>query len=324
MSPYPVSEFMIMPRSFGKKEYNRRWMKAQRAVKNLFYNEADSDSDTDAETYPFNHFESPSISSDCYVENSDSENAPVANSEAVEQDVYLGCDPEDECPSNFELGAIGDGGSPNEEWEATYGVPLSSESDTESELLEDENDTLKEELKCWANQFQVKHNAIDHLLKVLQDHGHPELPATARTLLQTKRNIDTSIVSGMEYYYLGLRNQLERIYAIRNLEDSIIELILNVDGIPLFKSSSSTLWPVLGAIANISPPHVFPIALTYGHSKPENWDFLSNSISELSDLLENGICIDDKNVTVKLRGVICDAPARAFVKSSKQYSGYYG
>ncbi|KAJ8030239.1 hypothetical protein HOLleu_26594 [Holothuria leucospilota] len=128
----------------------------------------------------------------------------------------------------------------------------------------------------------------------------------------------------MEYYFLGLCNQLEMIFATRNLEDSFIDLILNVDGVPLFKSSGSTLWPVLGAIANISPPHVFPIALTYGHSKPENLDFLSDTISELSDLLENGIHIDDNNVTVTLKGIICDAPARAFIKLSKQYSGYYG
>lgn len=74
----------------------------------------------------------------------------------------------------------------------------------------EENDTTDQEdklslatdLATWASQFQVKNNAVDHLLKVLQQHGHTDLPCTARTLLKTPF-ICLSML--MAYHYLGVQ-----------------------------------------------------------------------------------------------------------------------
>lgn len=46
-------------------------------------------------------------------------------------------------------------------------------------------------LQGWATKHLIKHIAIDDLLKGLRQNGHPELPLTARTLLQTPRHIKT-------------------------------------------------------------------------------------------------------------------------------------
>ena len=128
----------------------------------------------------------------------------------------------------------------------------SSESDSnESSYLLDNSDetSLEDRLVNWVNTFNVKHNAVDSLLKFLKGTGHPNLPSTARSLLSTTRVVDTQVKSGMQYLHYPLEDILLRNFlsyppsARENVE--ILELALNIDGIPLFKSSRSSLWPVL-------------------------------------------------------------------------------
>lgn len=80
-----------------------------------------------------------------------------------------------------------------------------------SDSPESENEicgSLGNELAEWANAFQVKHNAIDNLLKRLKHHGHQDLPSTARTLIKTPRNIQIDTKSDMEYYYFGVKEEI--------------------------------------------------------------------------------------------------------------------
>ena len=56
---------------------------------------------------------------------------------------------------------------------------------------------------------------------------------------------------------------------------SEIHISLNIDGLPLFRSSKKSLWPILGLISNIKPSVVFPIAITCGDGKPQNLDFFA-------------------------------------------------
>ena len=192
--------------------------------------------------------------------------------------------------------------------------------------VEDQN-SLKDDLAAWANKHSIKHNHIDDLLKIMQNHGHVELPSTARTLLKTPTIIEVQVKSQMEYVYFPIEGQLLkylRIYpdeCIRTLDS--ISLSLNIDGLPVFKSSQNTFWPVLCAI-HLKPITVFPVALTFGQSKPSNLDFLTDTVNDLNILLRNGLQVDGRHIQVNFKCVVCDAPARAMVKRIKQYSGYYG
>ena len=103
-----------------------------------------------------------------------------------------------------------------------------------------------------------------------------------------------------------------------------IELSFNIDGLPLFKSSQNSLWPVLCAIVNIKPTTVFPVVLTYGKSKPSDLGFLDDMIRDLNHILEHGLQLHNRRFSVVLRCIVCDAPARAFVKGTKLCSGYFG
>ena len=132
----------------------------------------------------------------------------------------------------------------------------------------------------------------------------------------------------MEYVYFPLSEQLLR-HLKRHPVDTVsrtdsLEISLNVDGLPLFKSSGKNLWPVLCAIVNIKPIVVFPVVLTCGDSKPKDLEFLEELISDLNDALKNGIEDGERVLSVTIRCVVCDAPARAMVKGTKLCSGYFG
>lgn len=102
-----------------------------------------------------------------------------------------------------------------------------------------------------------------------------------------------------------------------------VEITLNIDGLPMFHSSSYSLWPVLCCVANVTPSQVFPVALYGGKAKPANMEFLSEAVHELGQLLNDGIIADGRHFRCVLKLIICDAPARCMVKCSKQYSGYF-
>ena len=63
----------------------------------------------------------------------------------------------------------------------------------------------------------------------------------------------------------------------------------------------------------------------FGQSKPSYLnDYLRKFVDEYKELNENGFDINGKHFNVQLDSVICDAPARAFVKCIKGHSGYSG
>lgn len=218
--------------------------------------------------------------------------------------------------------------APNNDIDLALGNDFGCSSDSEDDLLLLKDDCLEEGLAEWASKFLIKQNAVDSLLMLLKQNGHPNLPASARTLLKTTRDIAIQTKSGMEYVYFPVASELLKQFkkyppAIVDKTDSL-EISLNVDGLPLFKSSNKSLWPVLCAIVNVQPVTVFPVVLTYGACKPGNLEFLEDLTRDLGNVLQHGLQDGDKTLPVSLRCVVCDAPARALVKATKLCSGYFG
>ncbi|KAK9977262.1 hypothetical protein ABG768_019083 [Culter alburnus] len=193
--------------------------------------------------------------------------------------------------------------------------------------MEEDKSSLATDLATWASKFQVKNNAVDHLLKVLQQHGHTDLPSTARTLLKTPRHVATIHKSGMEYFHYPLHQKLlEHLekYPVEELQDhDTIDLSFNVDGLPLFKSSGKVMWPVLCAI-HLNPTVVFPTTLTCGNNRPNDLYFLEDFVADLEVLLSSGIQCKGKKHSINVLCIVCDALVKAFVRGTKLYSGYYG
>lgn len=110
-------------------------------------------------------------------------------------------------------------------------------SDSDDDQLKDES--LQEGLAGWANKLFIKQNAVGSLLVLLQQNGHPNLPASAHTLLKTTRDIAIQTKSGMEYVYFPVANELLKHF--KKYPPPIVdktaslEISLNVDGLPFIQ-----------------------------------------------------------------------------------------
>lgn len=63
---------------------------------------------------------------------------------------------------------------------------------------------------------------------------------------------------------------------------------------------------------------VLVIAIWCGESKPTILnDFLQPFVTELNDLLHNGISINEYEIKISIRCFVCDSPARSYIKGSK-------
>lgn len=68
--------------------------------------------------------------------------------------------------------------------------------------------------------------------------------------MHTPRSLIISEAAGGYYWYRGIRENLALVFA--NLTENItITLNFNIDGLPCFKSSKTTFWPILSTIQGI-------------------------------------------------------------------------
>ncbi|BHF61282.1 hypothetical protein SprV_0100425500 [Sparganum proliferum] len=131
------------------------------------------------------------------------------------------------------------------------------------------------------------------LFRMLRPY-HPEVPKDPRTLLQTPRTCISKPLNKGNYVHLGLE---------RGLRDQL-------------QSLPETTVPEMHIQLHISGP-----------GKPDPLDdFLGDCVGELKDLLASGLRIPHTQNSVKviLDNVICDTPARCFVRQVKAHNGYYG
>ena len=186
---------------------------------------------------------------------------------------------------------------------------------------------LRDELSSWASKYNLPHTSVTDLLKILHRHDL-DVPLQSETLRGTPRNLAVQQISGGSYMYLGVANSLKRILSGRGHYDRI-SLVVNVDGLPIFKSRNISIWPIQCQIRNLKSVEPFVVALFCADgattsSKPQNLDFLKDFVEEMKTLM-NGISLFDGATTVvDIDAIVCDSPARAMVKGTVQFNGYKG
>lgn len=101
-------------------------------------------------------------------------------------------------------------------------------------------DETRLSLRKWAVDYNIPHHALNGLLSVLKQHKcFKSLPKDSRTLMHNIPKNTTnfySIEPGL-YYHFGVEKGI-KLNINGCLESDNIELVIGIDGLPLFKSSS--------------------------------------------------------------------------------------
>ncbi|XP_065671445.1 uncharacterized protein LOC136089405 [Hydra vulgaris] len=179
-------------------------------------------------------------------------------------------------------------------------------------------DTLtstKDFLYEWSLEYCIKDDALNALLFHLNKFT-PSIPKCRQTLQKSLQKVNVLYVSGGDYIYLGVESAIDYyISTVGNKEK--LDLVVSIDGAPMYNSKNPSIWPILITI-NRKRPHA--VAIWHGQGKPNNLDeYFKDFILEMKKLQINGY----KQLQVTIKAFVCDAPARAFVKCIIGHSGYH-
>ncbi|PAA76785.1 hypothetical protein BOX15_Mlig005569g2, partial [Macrostomum lignano] len=176
--------------------------------------------------------------------------------------------------------------------------------------------------------FNIPVRAMNYLLRLLVSNGC-QVPATLHLLKKPLSKFKTQVetMGTGQFAYVGIFENIkycvDRMMLPSSLFDSTeikLNLKLNCDGLPLFKSSKITLWPILVQFEHIRQP--FPVASFCGLGLPPLLDYLEQLTNELSILQTTGIQYKDHKFKVEKISFICDTPARSFIQGTKGHAGY--
>ena len=182
---------------------------------------------------------------------------------------------------------------------------------------------LRAFLAHWAIKHKVPQSVTNDLLRGLQKFGHPELPSDSRILCNTPNKINIQVLAGGTYAHYGLERALtEQLpYVLLQCTSDVrisvtLQINVNIDGLPISKSSKSQLWPILGQIIGTQNQYLEPflIGAFHGNSKPSSVvQFLEAFITEYTKLNSEGFMYNNRRYFVKLNAVLADTPARNFI-----------
>nr|CAI5854864.1 unnamed protein product [Callosobruchus analis] len=188
-------------------------------------------------------------------------------------------------------------------------IQSSSLDSDEGETGDIKNFDFNQDIKAWALKHNIKHVAIKDLLEILNKNTDVRFPNDPRTFLATPCETNIWDIAGGQYWHNGLTMCLQEIFRDTKKSQDI-SININIDGLPIFKSSRYEFWPILFNI-NEFPYKPMIIGMYYGKGKPSNPnEFLSQFVEELMLIMNKGVMITEYKISVHLKCFICDSPAR--------------
>ena len=209
-------------------------------------------------------------------------------------------------------------------------------------------DKFMKKFESVCNQHKFSQSARNDVLKMFAstlprpNKIFAELPITNMPLVTIKKSSDYT------YVFVDLLAQIERIvnrnacyvkkswsascsweFSTDLFSEGELQLVLNTDGAPVFKSRKISIWPIWVQVFNLPPvlrsslSNLSLLGLWYGTSKPDFNQLLSYVSLELSNLCNSTIEHQKLGrIKLRVRSIICDMPATAYVLCMKQHMGY--
>lgn len=152
---------------------------------------------------------------------------------------------------------------------------------------QEKNNYLLNALREWSLRG-ISKKKVDALLALLIPF-FPFLPKSYKTLLHTSRKIVVNELGDGQFWYKGIELNIRQLLSDEYIhQHGKIVIDINIDGIPLSKSSEKHFWPyyILEKFRNLKYP--FLIAVYLGYGKPNDVNvFLEEFVVEVANLQEN-------------------------------------
>ncbi|PAA83788.1 hypothetical protein BOX15_Mlig012075g14 [Macrostomum lignano] len=174
--------------------------------------------------------------------------------------------------------------------------------------------------------FSVSKRAMQHLLVILNEEGCnvPKSVSTLKRYCQPISHDLLSVACGGQFAYFGIMNNIRFCFErqLLKLNDHFqkLTILVNFDGVPVYKSSKMCLWPILLAIKGVDLSVPLPIGVFCGINRPPLSTYLESFAQELRSLMETYVSIANKAIKIERCIIIADAPARAFIQGIYSHS----
>lgn len=169
---------------------------------------------------------------------------------------------------------------------------------------------------------QLSNIFINDLLGCLCSVG-VNVPKDHRTLLGTNKNpIKLRKVPPGVYWHFGLEHLIRKFLENGIKLPKYIDIIANMDGLPLNKSSKANFWPISMSISNLKVVKPFIIGVYFDEkAKPDcSRDYLEDFVKDLVQLKQIGF----QGIFVRKAIYPLDGPALAFVKKVQGHNAKEG
>ncbi|KAK1166316.1 hypothetical protein AOXY_G12915, partial [Acipenser oxyrinchus oxyrinchus] len=182
--------------------------------------------------------------------------------------------------------------------------------------------------KEWIEQRNLKEgNFFFHLPLHAQIKAFLEDPELSQKVVRNRHGFQSQtfydITSGKKYQDLSLQSTEET-----------LSVMFSCDGLPVFKSSSFCVWPVLCVINELPATerfnHIFLASLWSGCKKPDMSVYLQPFVFECRDLATEGLLwvnptTGENTITKVITTVaVCDTVARPMLQNMTQFNGKHG
>lgn len=129
---------------------------------------------------------------------------------------------------------------------------------------------------------------------------------TPRKNAFTKSNGGNFVHYGLE---IGLVETVNRYQ--RPTYPKLVKVNIDIDGLPISRSSTSLLWQILASTVEDFYTEPFIVSAFHGHNKPLNSnDFLEPFVNETKEILKTGLLINGNKAEIMINAIICDAPPK--------------